>query len=261
MSIRTTTPPSVGVLSENPNIPLQEQERYEALIFNKGYSVKIENGVECPCKGKSGAPLTTCHNCLGLGWIFINPLYTKAIITSANSSTKYKHWSRELAGTVNITVKNSERLAFMDKVTFGGKTNILSEVKPVITSGANKFIFCSYQVELINNVYIFDNDTSKLIVVPADEYTINSGNSMIVDLNVTTYPTQFNGVVSIEYDYLESYNVIDIPHSFRTAFIDDSNGKRQEFDLPVQAIAGKSHFIMGKPTNYASNNLIDNSYL
>ena len=261
MTIRRATPPSVGVMSQNPNISLQEKDRYEALIFNKGYQVKIENGVECPCKGKSGAPLTTCSNCLGLGWIFINPIYTKAIITSANSSTKYKHWSRELAGTVNITVRDSERLGYMDKVTFRGKTNILSEIRPVITTGANKFIFCSYQVETISNIYVFNDDVTKLTVLTPDQYSINEGNSMIVDLNITSYPTLFNGVVSIEYDYLESYNVIDIPHSFRSAFIDDSNGTRQEYDLPVQAIAGKSHYIMGKPTNYWSNNLLNNSFL
>lgn len=257
-SIRKATLVSDSVL---PNIPLQVKSDFEKLIWDKGYRVIIENGVECPCKGKTGAPLTTCHNCLGLGWIFLNPIETRAIITSANASTKYKHWSKELTGTVNITVRNEERLSYMDKVTFKTATNILSEVRPLLTTGANKFIFCSYKVESIRNVYLFDSDSTALILVDPIRYSIKSANNMVVDFKGLVYPVGFNGVVSIEYEYLESYNVIDIPHSFRSAFIDDNNGKSQEYNLPVQAIAAKSHMVMGGPTNYMSNNYIDNSNL
>ena len=254
---RATLPNMIG----SPNIPLQVQNDFEALIFNKGYFVIIENGVECPCKGKSGAALTTCHNCLGLGWMFFNPIQTKAIITSANSSSKFKHWSRELIGTVNVTVRDSERLSYMDKITFKTATNILSEVRPVISTGSNKYIFCSYRVESIRNIFLFNSDTEALTKVPASEYSIKTANNMVVELTGITFPSIFNGAVSIEYEYLESYNVIDIPHSFRSAFIDDANGVSQEYNLPVQAVAAKSHLVMGGPTNYIGNNMISNSYL
>ena len=77
--------------------------------------------------------------------------------------------------------------------------------------------------------------------------------------------SKLNGAMENFYYYINEVNKIklsaDIPHSFRSTFIDDSNGINQEYSLPVQAIASKSHYIMGGPTNYASNNFINNSYL
>ena len=257
-SIRKATPPNmVG----QPNVPLQRVNDFEALIFNKGYTVIIENGIECPCKGKSGAAKTTCQSCLGLGWVFIDPIETKAIITSANSSTKYKHWSPELTGTVNVTVRDSERISLMDKITFKTKTNILSEVRPIIDTGTEKFIFTSYKVRSIRSIFIFTSDSTKLIKLPVANFSVSHENEMVIKITGVTFPTDFNDVVTIEYEYPSSYNVIDLPHDFRSAFISDNNGKNQEYSLPVQAIARKSHFLMGGATNLLGNNLLDNSSL
>jgi len=256
MSIRKSTPPNmIGAI----NIPLQVKNDYEQLIWNKGYEVVIENAVECPCKGRSGAALTTCMNCLGLGWVFVNPVLTHAIITSANASTKYKHWSPELVGTINITVRDEERLGLMDKISFKTKTNILSEVRPLIVSGANNFIFCSYKVNVIRSIYLFNSETTLLTKLNPNQYRVKADNDMVVQFLGVTFLSTFNGAVSIEYEYLESYNVVDIPHSFRSAFITDNNGKNQEYPLPVQAIGRKSQYVMGKSTNYAGTNLLDNS--
>jgi len=255
MSIRTATPPNMLGAA---NVPLFVKNDFDTLIFQKGYDVIIENAIECPCKGKSGSPKTTCQNCLGLGWIFLNPTGTKAIISSINNNTKYKSWSPEITGTISITVRDEDRISLMDRVTFSSRQSILSEVKPVLNTGTQKFIFCSYRVKVIRSVYIFNDDTSKLTKLTASQYSIKAGNSSVVELTGITYPTVFNGVVTIEYEHEVSYNVVDIPHDFRSAFILNDRGQNIEYNMPIQAIARRSHIVIGVATNYSGNNLLSN---
>jgi hypothetical protein len=257
-NIRQATPlTAIG----SPNIPLFQQSEFNQIIFNKGYDIILESAVVCPCRGKSGSALPTCQNCLGLGWVFLDPVKTKAIITSINKDTKYKYWSPELTGTVNITVRDEERLSYMDKITFFSRTSIFSEVKPVITSSTgSKFIFCSYNVKSIKRVFLFNSETSALTLLSSDKYTYNNANKRIISLsNTIVYPTIFNGVISIEYEHELSYNVVDLPHDFRSTFISNDRGQNTEYNLPVQGVARRSHIVLGESTNFENNNLIDNN--
>lgn len=256
-NIRQSTPPSTLIGAST--VPLLQKDSFDEVIFLKGYDVIIENAIECPCKGTSGAPKTTCQNCLGTGWVFLNPTATKAIITSINAQTKYKQWSPELVGTASITVRDEDRIAFMDRITFSTRMSILSETRPVKTAGAQKFIFTSYRCKEIKSIYIFNTDTSKLIKVPSTQYSIKDGNSMIVELTGITYPVNFNGAVSIEYFHNVSYNVVDLTHDFRSTFLINDYGQNKEYNLPMQAVIRRSHLVMGEPTNYSGNNLLDNS--
>ena len=256
MSIRTATKPN---LIGTPNLPLFQNDRFESAIWLKGADVILESAIECPCKGKTGSPLVTCQNCLGLGWVFLNPLATKAIVSSVNYKTKYSQWSPELTGTISITVRDQERFSFMDKVTFASRTSILSEVRPVIDTGTQKFIFCSYNVRKIKSIYIFNSDATKLLKLSSDKYTIKSDNSMVVQLNSVSYPTPFNGVVSIEYEHAVAYHIIDIPHDVRSTFLVNSKGQNEEVNLPLQGIARRAHLVFGQSTNYAGTNLLDNN--
>lgn len=257
MTIRTSTPPN---LIGQPTVPLFQKNSFDSVIFLKGYDIIIENAIECPCKGTSGSPKTTCQNCLGLGWVFIQPTATKALITSINSQTKYKQWSPELMGTISITVRDEDRIAYMDRVTFSSRYTVFSEVLKVKDTGAQKFVFCSYRVQEIKNVFIFNTDGTKLVRLTSSQYSIKTGNSMIVELTGVTYPQNFNGVISIEYMHQISYNIVDITHDIRSTFLLNEKGQNQEYNLPMQAVARRSHMVLNAPTNYSGNNLLDNSY-
>jgi len=239
--------------------PLFKNADFEAAIWDKGYNVIIEKSIECPCKGNSSEALSTCNNCLGTGFVFINPVNTKAILTSINRQTKYQQWSPEFTGTISITTREEERLSFMDKVTLKDRTSILSEVRPMRANGAQKFIFTSYAIVEIEGVYLFESGSTKLVKLSTTEYAINSSNNMVVDLNVSSYPASFNGAISIRYKHNISYNVIDLRHDIRSTFVLDNNGKQQEKLLPINAIARKSHYVIGNPTNYGADNLLNNS--
>jgi hypothetical protein len=256
-SIRTATAPN---LIGQPDNKLFKQNDFEAFAWQKGYKVVFEQAIACPCRGTSGEAKPTCKNCLGLGWVFINPTNTRALITNINKDTKFKYWSPELIGTIAVTVQNENKLSYMDKITMTGKTSIISEVKPVLENDGQKFIFCSYKVESINEVFLYAGDDVKLTRI-TDLCSIKSENGYVVLLDDSIeYSDNYNGVVSIDYEHEVSYNVIDIPHEIRTSFIINSKGQRDEYEMPMQAIARRSHLSLGDSTNFDGDNVIDNSY-
>lgn len=255
-SIRKATPPTV---LNQPNVPLFRKNDFEVLIFQKGYDIVLEHALACPCKGISGSNKTSCRNCFGSGWIFINPLETKAIITAINRQTKYQQWSPELIGTVNVTTRDEERLSMMDKITFKNRTSILSEICKFKQTTEEDFVFTSYKINKVLNVMIYASDGAALTYIPSSKYSISTANNSVLILDGVDYPSPFNGVVSVEYEYNPSYNVIDLPHDFRSAFMINSDGKNIEYNMPVQAVARRSQYVLGESTNMGGDNILNNS--
>lgn len=126
-SIRKSAPPnSIG----QPRVDFIKPA-FDSLIWDKGYKIIVYDAIECPCKSGNTTNLSNCSNCLGLGWVFINPLETIGIITAINKDTQYKYWSPEFKGTVAVTLRDIERLSFMDKIILKNEVSILSEVRSV----------------------------------------------------------------------------------------------------------------------------------
>lgn len=241
-----------------PTVPLFKKESFDALIWNKGYEVILEQAIACPCRGKSGSNQTTCQNCLGLGWVFVNPVSTRAIVSSINYSTKYKNWSPELTGTISITLMDENRVSYFDKITFKSRTSILSEVREVKQHSDLHYIcFTSYRIKKINNIFIYNGPTNKLIKIPVEHYSIKDNRNVIDFTEEFTLPS--NGVISIDYEHELSYNVYDIPHDLRSAFVINDQGKNTEHNLPIQAIARKTHLIFGESFKYNGEKL-NNDY-
>jgi len=258
MTIRTSTPPSS---TGSIRVDFQ-QPQFDRAIFDKGYNVKVYRAVECPCKGQGQTNLTSCQNCLGLGWVFINPLNTKALITSINKNTKFKYWSPEFKGTVAASLRDVERLSFMDKIVLTDKTSILSEIRPIKEDGSQKFIFTSYPVNSIDVIYLFNGSTNSLIKVNSSLYNISSNNPYVVELDdLIPFPVDFNDSISVSYNHNVQYNAIDIPHDIRDSLTTNSNGKEENLPLPIQAICQKSHYITGDSPKFDGSGIKDNSYL
>lgn len=258
MTIRQATPPNLTGVPRTSFV----KNNFDSSVWSFGYDVLLYDAIECPCKQSGSTNLSTCQNCLGLGWVFINPIQTKAIITALNKDTTYKYWSPEFKGTIAVTLRDTERLSFMDKIVLKGNTSVLSEVRPVQDTGTQKFIFTSYPVNSINSIFIFNGDSSPLLRLTSADYSISPDNPYVVKLSSgITYPTSFNGVVSIDYNHNVQYNVVDIPHDIRMSTKIDANGKNQKLELPIQAIAQKSHYINGDSPKYDGTGIQDNSFL
>lgn len=251
------TPPN---LIGQPNPNLFDPRSLDALLWNKGYDVTIEQAINCPCKGVTGNHRNGCKNCLGIGWVFINPISTRAIVTGINKITQYKQWSEELRGTIALSFLDKDRVSFFDKITFNNETSIMSEVRTVRENSGTRFVFCSYKPQTINQVFYFNGDNNRLERLLSSQYSISTNNPYVVIIDPSvTFESGYNGVISIDYNHDISYNIIDLPHDFRSSRNIDVDGKSQKIDLPIQAIARKAHYEIGEPTNLAGDNLLNNS--
>jgi len=262
MSARQQAAPAgIGQL---PKVNIFNREDFDEALWENGYDVTLEEAIACPCKGTSADAKVTCSNCLGTGWFFVNPINTKAFITSINKSTKYKDWSPEFVGTMAMTFMNVNRLSFMDKVTLNKNFGMMSELMTAhhntnVTYG--KFVFSTYAMMEVRSVFVFKSDGELLVKLDSTDYRISPTNNYVLDIKVGNLPLAFNGKVSVSYKHKATYNVIDIPHDLRITKEYNNNGKRTTEEMPVQAIARKAQYELGKATNYEGDNINNNSYL
>jgi hypothetical protein len=261
-NIRTATKASqIG----QPSVSFRNDD-FAALIDSKGYQIIIEKAVRCPCEGGMGQALVSCQNCYGSGYIFINPLKTKAIASGINRDTKYKDWSLEKIGTISLTVRDdqNENLSFYDKITFVDKIGSFTEVlkvKQTADTEPQDFVFTSYNIDKVVDVFIFSADSQKLVKLTTAEYAVNANNSRVIDLTITTKPADFNGVVSVRYNHEIQYNVLDLPHEIRSSWQQNREGAYELISLPMNAIARRSHLIQNEQLHYDGTGYQDNSYL
>lgn len=260
MSIRTQAPPDgVGY----PKINIFNLPDFENTLVDNGYSVMVEEAVACPCKGESEGPKPNCGNCLGTGWVFVNPIITSCFASSINRDTKYKDWSPEYIGTVAVTFRDVNRIGFMDKITLLKNFGLMSENLRVNNSTDityTKFCFGTYKMVEIKSVFVYSDSNLPLIKLNPLEYRINPNNGYVLDIKPTSLPVGFNNKISVSYSHKITYCVVDVPHDIRISKQYDNNGKKEMVSMPVHAIARKAQYELGKATNYAGTNIFDNSF-
>ena len=246
MNIRTQTAPS---MINQPKVSIFNKGDFDTALWGNGYDVVLERAISCPCKGLNADARPTCNNCNGLGWVFINPVKTRAFIQSINKNTKYKDWSPEAIGTITVTFMVENRFGFMDKISLTNNTSIMSETLHLRNFESKRFVFCSYKPKKIDNIYLFNGDDEPLLKLLENDYAISLDNEYVVTINPDKIPVGFNGAISIDYHHSVTYNIIDMPHDMRASKEYDGNGKRHTVEMPIQAIARKSQYELGIPLN------------
>jgi hypothetical protein len=260
---RTQTPPNVF---SYPKVNIFNRDDFNEALWENAYAVELYEAVACPCKGSSSDSKMNCSNCLGTGWFFINPIKTRALIMSINRTTKFKDWSPEFIGTAGVTFMNVNKLGFMDKIVLENNYGMISEVlttriNDTVGAEYGKFVFSTYGIVEVRSVFVFNGESNVLLKLAAADYRINTTNDYVLDIKVTNLPSTFNGKVSISYKHKLVYNILDIPHDMRITKEYTNNGKREVREMPVQAIARKAQYELGKASNYEGDNVQDNSYL
>ena len=257
MTIRTATPPA---LVNRPAINL-DNEAFDAVLWQKGYSVLLEEARQCPCHSRTGgAALVTCQNCGGLGWVFLNPIQTRAIISNIKKNPKYQEWSEESIGTISASLQYTDRLAEYDRVTFLESVSKRSETLSVRTVDGQQFVFLTYRLQEIVDIFYLESDSLPLVkLVVGTDYTPSPTNPYIVLLN-TVFPDGFNNTITITYLHFPQYLVIDLPHDMRSSDVINSMGQMESVTLPVNAILRKSHIVFKEDDFDGGVSIIDNSY-
>jgi len=252
MAKKVTVKPAPNLVGK-PAVNFMKEE-FEAAVWSKGNDCIVEKAVRCPCKTKDNDHLSTCKNCLGVGWVLINSEQDRILISSINRTTQFKNWSEEMIGTVNLTSVRRTPFGYMDRITVIDSSVVRSEfLYPFILEG-ECISFPTYEINSILEIFQFVGAAVKLKKLELEiDYTFSGNKIMFTnDLSGKT--------LSLRYEHKLQYHVFDIPHIIRNSYRKDTIGRKEMMKLPVNAIARLSHFVIDAKNN-SSNNILDNSYL
>ena len=242
-------------LIQQPNFDWRRVD-FEAFLYHKGYEVFHDKAVRCPCKVKGSQYLSSCKNCRGTGWVFINRTETRMVLTSMNVNTSFKEWSEQNVGTVNVTASSNDRLGYMDRITIRNGESVLQEVLSPIDFKGQMFAYTIYDIVSIREVFMFVAENIKLrLLTEGIDYTYEQ--------NILKFSNEFKSVsnfsVSVTYNYNTQYHVIDITRDIRNQFNKDDGGVDVSVSYPILAVARRSHYQLDAE-NYVGNLILDNSY-
>jgi hypothetical protein len=231
---------------------------FDLTIKQKGYNVIYEAAYRCPCKSKTNDHQSTCKNCGGGGWLWVNPTKTKMIMHSISDERKYQDVGREDLGAVQLTAFADNVLSLMDRITIvDGLTDNTDILYPVLNdAGTNMFAFTKYNIVGVDYLGLFVNTTTRLnqLLAP-DDFTFHD--------NVIEFDPKFNAYedmsVTVRYLHAPVYHVIDIARDTMRSTVVDGQGKRSVINLPIHALGKRAHLIK-ESENYMGNRLLDNSW-
>lgn len=258
------TPPS---LQGKARVDLNKSD-FDALVEQKGYDVYIDKALKCPCRTKTTShSISSCRNCGGSGWVFLNRYQSRVVLQSMNMDTKYKDWSEERLGTAKATFRKEEEVSFMDRITLINAivpyneilhpTNVNQEenLGETLLIGKVKF-----DISTIEYIFTFTDSNQPLTILVEDQdFTIdvNQPNILIFD---NKYSQIEDFTVSIRYKHHPSFHVIDLVRDVMvTQMIDKTTGSDVSVYMPIHAVCRRSNYVLDEE-NISNTYLFDNSF-
>ena len=244
--IPAQTPPSFDIPK-----PHWDVNKFESLIYNLGYDAYIERALRCPCVDRaSGHALSTCKNCLGRGWFFVDKRETRIVAQSMENLRRNSQTGEINHGIARITARASDKLGFMDRVMLLDLMAYYTEILNPIMFEDELIAYPVYEPIAVTNIYLYAGDNVKLIPLTPSDYEIQ-GNKIVFDkklideVPVEDVNQKFPEItISIRYSYHPVYHVIDANRELtkvrekNCSFTDDN--LRQ---VPMLYIARKAHYI------------------
>jgi len=228
---------------------------FEKLIQSQGYDALIDRALRCPCVDKAtGQALSTCKNCLGRGWFFVDRTETRLIAQHMDSKKRYENWSEVNRGTASITTKGIDKLGFMDKIILTQLEEFYSEIiRPIYFQG-EIIAYPVYEPLKVTDMFLFASDNEKLINIKEDEYVID-GNKIVFDLGIqdkisiddmnVKNKSEIPISISIRYSHFPVYHVIDINRELmkvrESRFCSYNDEKLRQ--MPINVLARKAHYL------------------
>lgn len=228
---------------------------FEELIQSQGYDALIDRALRCPCVDKAtGQALSTCKNCLGRGWFFVDRTETRLIAQHMDNKKRYENWSEVNRGTASITTKGIDKLGFMDKIILTQLEEFYSEIiRPIYFQG-EIIAYPVYEPLKVTDMFLFSSDNEKLISIREDEYVID-GNKIVFDLGIqdkisiddmnVKNKSEIPISISIRYSHFPVYHVIDVNRELmkvrESRFCSYNDEKLRQ--MPINVLARKAHYL------------------
>lgn len=244
--ITAQTPPSTDL----PR-PVWDVGKFDSLIYNNGYQAYIDRALRCPCVDRStGQALSTCSNCLGRGWFFVDRRETKVVAQSMANIRRNSDTGEINRGTARITARAVDRLGFMDRVILLELVAYFTEVLRPIYYNEELVAFPIYEPLEITNMYLYIGDTVKLQPLSEDMYKIKGNRIVFSDdiadlIDVSDVNQKQPDIsISVRYSYNPCYHVLDANRELTR--VREKNcvfSNDQLRDIPINVLARKAHYI------------------
>ena len=232
--------------------PIWDVEKFNSLIHNMGYEAYLERALRCPCVDKAtGHALSTCKNCMGRGWFFVDKRETRVVAQSMENLRRNTNSGEINRGTVRITARASDKLGFMDRVTLLDLEAWHTEILNPVMFNDELVAYPVYEPLRITNIYLYGGDDVKLIPLTEKQYMIVE-NKIVFDkelmeqVPVEDMNQKFPEMtVTIRYSYRPTYHIIDANREL-TKVRDKSGCSFSDENLrqvPMLYIGRKSHYI------------------
>lgn len=242
------------------NVPRQDLVKgdFTTLLFRRGRRVLWEQALMCPCKSKATNQLSTCKNCGGSGYLFINPVETRMVLQGFDAKTTFAPWSEEVTGVVKVTCNASFHLTYMDRITVldgEGIHNEVLNIKDVVIDAATvRFSYTAYQKKRILYVGLYTAaDAPLLRLIEGTDYTwegnvfklLKSVESDDVTITVRYVHNPIVFILDMNRETMQSYAL--------------KEGVEMNQNLPIMGYAKKGHYKLGDQ-NLTGDAMLDNSY-
>lgn len=238
-----------------------DKNRYDTIIAQKGVDVLIEKALQCPCRTYKVNSLSSCKNCGGIGWVFVNPRVSRVVVQGMNFENKEEVWSRLVHGVIKISAGYEEKLGYMDRVTRLNADAIFSEIAEVqeYEEGVSASALLSYSIKELEYVGLFQGTSEKFLQLNPSQYEVLNNKVIITDLSVLPEYDEENPItVTVRYIYAPTFHIVE----FNREAIDNYRwtGKGEKLQqLPVLALARRAQDIEELEA-LREHRLNDNSY-
>lgn len=231
-----------------------EREHFDSAIYDKGYTCFIDKAMSCPCADTStGHALSTCKNCGGCGFFWINRRETRLLITNMTYHKFQENWTEANTGTVSISARPEDKVSFMDRIivcelesTYIQKSKIF--IKSEKNGSKTPFCLLFYKPIEIENIYLFNGSDNKLTIIPDNDYTVQ-------ELGLILNDKYANGAtISIRYKHNPVYYIADV---LRENVITYKN-KEDKIKLPLHYVGKRANLVLDEE-NLFNERLFDNS--
>lgn len=244
-------------------------DKFESLIQTQGYDAYIDRALRCPCADRNtGQALSTCKNCGGKGWIFVDRTETRLIAQHMDSKIKYQEWSQVNFGTASFTTRGVDKMGFMDRIVLYQLEEYFSEILRPIYYNGEIVAYPIYEPLKITNMYLFVSDAEKLVPLTQDMYVVD-GNKITFDLGLQDLvhisdvnvrnKSEIPVTISIRYSHYPVYHVIDVNRELMKVRENKFCGLSDDVlrQMPINVTARKAHFIFN--AQKWGNDYYDNS--
>lgn len=221
---------------------------FDVAIEQNGYDVIIERALFCPCRSNDSgcSQLSDCKNCGGSGWVFLNKIKTRAILHSINISNQYQQWTYDNVGSVSITIRDTDRIAEMDRITVLGGESEHSEVIFPTSRDSGVTAYVVYEIKKVRDAYLFINSSTPLKRLKEGVDFSFSNNKITLN---EAYQYHENLQLTVRYVYAPTFHVIDILRETMVNKTRVEGINLGETQFPIHAIGRRSHNIKGLLTN------------